>query len=113
MKSDYVYMWKKSRPSRKKKSPPSLPWRKIIVFVILLVGFITFFTGPRSVIHLYLLYGQREKLQQQKQILLKENQQLKQELHRLKTDTQYMLRIAREKFNLKKKNEKIIIVQPQ
>jgi len=114
MKFDYSYKMStpRSRPT-KKRSTSRFPWRTFFLFIVFLIGFITFFTGPRSLIHLYLLYNKREKLRLQKQLLLQEKQQLQAEAHRLETDSQYILRIAREKYNLKKKNEKIIVVKPR
>lgn len=47
------------------------------------------------------------QLEQQTTELAKSNQVLRQEIERLRTDPEYLERIAREKYNMLKKNEQL------
>lgn len=49
----------------------------------------------------------KKQLEKDIQSLEKEKQQLEKEAKRLKTDMDYIEKIAREKYNMKKKDEKV------
>lgn len=52
-------------------------------------------------------------MQQQKEELIRQQQELEIEIHKLKNDLEYNEQIAREKYNMKKKNEEVYIVEPK
>ncbi len=87
-------------------------WRWLLVILLLLTGFF-FFTGPRSVFKLYTLYQERERLKKDNQALIQENQQLKETIKKLESDLEYIEKVAREKYNLKKENEEVYLVKPK
>ncbi len=94
------------RKARKKSKKPRLSW-------ILFSGIILF------LLYLYIGgdYGlyRHWQLKQKRQVLYKELQLAKQEkdsltvvIQKLKTDSAYIIKIAREKYNMGKPNEEII-----
>ncbi|NOX36155.1 MAG: septum formation initiator family protein [Calditrichaeota bacterium] len=102
-----------SRRSVPRKSPLHRQTLRWLLFILLLLTGIFFFTGPRSVFKLYMLYQERENLKRDKQALIQENQQLKEKIKKLESDLEYIEKIAREKYNLKKENEEVYLVEPK
>ncbi len=115
-KRTYRTTYRNRRPSRRSPQKGS-PWnRKTARWILLLLLLLTasiFFTGPNSVFKLYMLYQEREQLRKEKEALLKENRQLKETIKKLESDLEYIEKVAREKYNLKKKNEEIYLVKPE
>jgi len=79
----------------------------IIVLIILFI----FLTGNRSLLKLYSLHQEHNKLKVQKEKLLEQQQSLEQEIEKLKTDKDYMEKVAREKYNMKKEDEEVYIIE--
>jgi len=105
----------RSKPRRKSTRNTALK-RKLrwgIFIVILVLIFISFFTGNKSLFKLYTLYQTRNRLVEEKENLQKETRELKSEIKRLETDLPYIEKKAREKYNFKKKNEKVYIIDPE
>jgi cell division protein DivIC len=80
----------------------------LIIFILMV-----FLTGNKSLIKLFFLHQQKDDLQQQKQELLEQNAQLKDEIKKLETDDKYIEKIARERYNMKKKDEEVYVVEPK
>lgn len=85
----------------------------LTLLLILLLLATAFLTGPKSLFKLYSLHQTRQALLQEKERLQKENQALKEEIQKLKQDPREIERVAREKYNLKKKNEDVYIIDPE
>ena len=79
----------------------------IIVLIILFI----FLTGNRSLLKLHSLHQEYNKLKVQKEKLLEQQKSLEQEIEKLKTDQDYMEKVAREKYNMKKKDEEVYIIE--
>lgn len=105
---------KKSSPGGYRKAPGKRPGiLRWVLAGLFLAIFLIFFTGNKSLIKLYSLHQQKEKLKQQKQELLKTNKELREEIDKLKNDKKYIEKMAREKYNMKKKNEDVYMVEPR
>jgi cell division protein FtsL len=79
-------------------------WLVIVVFSVLL-GFL--FIGKDSIINIYASRSNVKKKEREIISLQKEIDSLTVEIKRLKTDTAYIERIAREKLGMAGKNEKV------
>ncbi len=87
-----------------------LPW--ILMAAVVVLG-VVFFTGSQSLFQLYQLKQQEKQLRELKQSYIQQNDSLKKEIQRLKNDVEYQEKVAREKFNMKKKGEEVYIVEPR
>ncbi len=94
---------RKSKPSRSGKKAVRLFLGLAFLFIIYLM----FFSGPRSVIQYFRQAAYKKSLEEQIQSLQHEKESLKKEAERLKNDLDYIEKIAREKYNMKKKDEKV------
>jgi cell division protein FtsB len=86
--------------------------RWIIGIIILVILFI-FLSGNRSLIKLYSLHLENDKLEQQREELLRRQKDLEIEIDKLKNDPEHIEGVAREKYNMKKENEEVHIVEPK
>ncbi len=85
-------------------------WILVAVFLLIVTAF---FTGNKSVFDLYALYKERNELLEEKQKLESENQRLQEEIKKLQNDLEYIEKVAREKYNLKRDDEEIYKVVPE
>ena len=85
-----------------------------IIKTILLIGAISlliiFFFGDHGLYQLYTLKKERTQIQNQINILRKEKIELENEKIRLQTDYKYIEELAREKYRMAKKGEKVFKV---
>jgi cell division protein FtsB len=82
--------------------PFQLPQRwflYLLGFFILLLAVLTT-VGERGALHLWRLHGEKAQLDEQNYRLQKENETLRQRIHRLRHDDFYLEKIAREELNL-------------
>jgi cell division protein FtsB len=77
----------------------------VVAGVLLLVSFL--FTGNNSIISLYSSHLDIKKKQQEIQKKHRDIDSLAIEIKKLKTDTLYLEKIAREKLGMARKNEKV------
>ena len=88
-----------------------------IIRIILLIGaiflVIIFFLGDHGLYQLYTLKKERAQIQNQINILRKEKIELENEKIRLQTDYKYIEELAREKYRMAKKGEKVFKVIDQ
>ena len=110
--SAYPKKRKKSRKYNRRTDHHSGLWRWIIAVGFLLI-FVAFFTGSQSILKLLALQQEKEKLEIQKKELVQENDTLKNEIEKLKKDEKYIEKVAREKFNMKKKDEEVYLIEPR
>jgi len=103
---------KKSSSRRKKQRAPRLKLRWVLGFVVLFIGFV-FFSGPKSLIKLYVLLEQKEQLVRSREELKQRIVELNMEEQRLKTDTTYIEKLAREKYGLKRIDEDVVMINPK
>ena len=82
--------------------PFPLPQRWLHCLLGLLISLLAVVAvvGERGVFHLLRLKGEKSKLDEQNYGLQKENQILRQRIHRLRTDNFYLEKLAREELNL-------------
>ncbi len=81
--------------------------------MVVLIILFAFLSGNKSLITLYSLYETRQDLIEQKERLQKENEQLLKEIDRLKNDINYLEKVARENYNLKRDDEEVYRVVPE
>ena len=88
-----------------------------IIRTILLIGaiflVIIFFLGDHGLYQLYTLKKERAQIQNQIDILRKEKIELENEKIRLQSDYKYIEELAREKYRMAKKGEKVFKVIDQ
>lgn len=77
----------------------------VVAVAVLLLSFL--FSGNNSIINLYSSHLDIKKKQQEIKKKHREIDSLTMETKKLKTDTLYMERIAREKLGMARKNEKV------
>lgn len=78
----------------------SRPWL-LYVFGALLLSFSLFTTfGERGLLHLWRLRGEQRKLDESNFLLQRENEILRERIHRLRHDDLYLEKIAREDLGL-------------
>ena len=94
---------KKNRRSAKKPSPAF--WILLVVLLFLFVS--AFFTGNTSLQNMYSLHNKKLQLEQEKQQLEQQKQALELEIKKLQSDLEYIERVAREQYNLKREDEDI------
>jgi len=109
--SPYQKKRSKIRKYHRKTNRRSGLWRWVLAAVFVVV-FVAFFTGSKSILKLFALQQEKEKLENKKQELVQENEALKNEIEKLKKDEKYIEKVAREKFNMKKKDEEVYLVEP-
>lgn len=104
------YFYSKSRyyRSESKRKRKTITW---IISILALMLVLVFFTGSKSMIKLFSLRQERNQLLQQKEELLRQNDSLQKEIEKLKHDNQYLEKIAREKYNMKKEKEEVYIIE--
>ena len=112
----------KTRNSKKiKRTSPkktnSSNFQKRIIKTILLIGalslVIIFFFGDHGLYQLYTLKKERAQIQNQINLLRKEKIELENEKIKLQTDYKYIEELAREKYRMAKKGEKVFKVIDQ
>ena len=85
--------------------------QKKVVKLFLLIGFgillITFFFGDHGLYHLYTIKSERKKIQHEIDLLRQKRVVLDNEKIKLKTDYKYIEEMAREKYRMAKKGEKV------
>ena len=103
---------------RKKRYPSqSVEIQKKLVRAVLILGaivlLIIFFLGDHGVYQLYRLRKEKTEIQKLIVELREEKQQLEKEKIRLETDFDYIERLARERYRMAKKGEKVYKVIPK
>ena len=104
-----VYQYKntarpKKTAKKKRQRPGLIRWAILAAFIVLAAVFLA---GDRSVVDLIQLHGQKAELKKQEQKLIEEKEALKEEIGKLNSDEKYIEKVAREKFNMQKKNETV------
>ena len=93
--------------------PKSNIQRKAIRFFLLIgvaILLITFFFGDHGLYHLYTIKAERKKIQGEIDFLREKRVVLENEKTKLKTDFKYIEEMAREKYRMAKKGEKVFKV---
>ena len=99
----------KSRPNKNKAN---IQKRVVRLFLVLGIGvlIITFFFGDHGIYHLYTIKSERNKIQKEIDYLRQQRVVLENEKTKLKTDFKYIEEMAREKYRMAKKGEKVFKV---
>jgi len=82
----------------------------VILFFILVIVTVFLF-ADRGFLHFYDSYNEREILQEEIKGLEQKKEQLLEEKDKLKNDPDHIEKIAREKYKMKKKKEKVYQVE--
>ena len=93
--------------------PKSNIQRKVIRFFLLIgvaILLITFFFGDHGLYHLYTIKAERKKIQGEIDFLREKRVVLENEKTKLKTDFKYIEEMAREKYRMAKRGEKVFKV---
>ena len=85
-------------------------WALFLVAITLLIIFIF---GDHGLFQLYTLKEERKKVQKQITELRKNRETLLVEKNRLENDLEYIEKLARERFRMAKKGEKVFKVVPK
>ena len=101
----------RSNPKRKRQNDKQ--WHQMIR-AILIIGalmlLIIFFFGDHGLYQLYLLRSERSEIQATITALREQKQTLEEEKNKLTTDSKYIEQLARERFRMAKKGEKVFKV---
>ena len=97
---------------KSRKNNSNIQKKVIKLFLLLGIGIllITFFFGDHGVYHLYTIKSERSKIQEEIDSLREKKLVLEDEKTRLKTDFKYIEEMAREKYRMAKKGEKVFKV---
>lgn len=93
----------------------SLPQRwpvYLIVSLIVLLSLVTI-VGERGALHLWRLYGEKNRLDEQNYRLQKENESLRQRVEKIRNDDEYLEKLAREELNMVRPGEVVYRFQNQ
>ena len=81
--------------------------RHILILLALAILIVFFATGQRGTIQMISFVKQKHDLEEEIKILEAEKKQLEIEKDKIKNDPEYIEKIAREKYKMKKKDEKV------
>jgi len=81
--------------------------RQIVFLVILIIVASIFLTGSRGTFQLYNFSKQKVDLENEIEALESENSKLEEMKLKLESDPEYIEKIAREKYKMQKKEEKV------
>ena len=99
------------RNIRSRRPSTSAATQKRIIRAILILGALTllviFFFGDHGLYQLYRLRSERTQIQSAINDLRNEKQRLEESKTRLETDFKYIEKLAREKYRMAKKGEKV------
>ena len=99
-------------PSAKKQI--KLDKKHVKYFIIAIVGIvllIIYFTGPRGTIRLWRVMNKKQDLEKEIRELETTKVELDSIKDRLENDPEYLEKIAREEYNMKKEGEKVIQIE--
>ena len=83
---------------------------RAILIIGTLILLIIFFFGDHGLYQLYLLRSERSEIQATITIMREQKQTLETEKNKLTTDSKYIEQLARERFRMAKKGEKVVKV---
>ena len=83
---------------------------RAILIIGTLILLIIFFFGDHGLYQLYLLRSERSEIQAAITIMREQKQTLEAEKNKLTTDSKYIEQLARERFRMAKKGEKVFKV---
>ena len=95
----------------KKRQKKKNKLKTYFLLTIFLSGFVFLFTIDFGVIKLINLKRERSDLQLEIEKLLTQQITIREEIKKLKYDTSYVEKIARERFLMKKENEEVFIIR--
>ena len=105
----------RSNPKRKRQNNKQVhqiqqQMSRAILFIGALMLLIIFFFGDHGLYQLYLLRSERSEIQATITALREKKQTLEAEKNKLTTDSKYIEQLARERFRMAKKGEKVFKV---
>ncbi len=83
----------------------------LLIIVVVLSIIAVFLFADRGTLLFYKSYSDKEKLKEEIEQLEHKRDQLKEEKEKLKNDPKYIEKVAREKYKMKKKDEKVYQVE--
>ena len=101
-----------SMKTRINKHKSNIQTKAIKLFLLagISILLITFFFGDHGLYHLYTIKSERKKIQEEIELLREKRLVLESEKTKLKTDFKYIEEMAREKYRMAKKGEKVFKV---
>jgi cell division protein FtsL len=81
--------------------------KQILVFAVVLAILVFFVSGSRGTYQLMHFVNQKQRLEREIEKLEAEKQQLEKMREKAEKDPEYIEKVAREKYKLKKKDEKV------
>lgn len=81
--------------------------------IALIIIYFVFFQGEHGLIQYWKLVQERNELEQKIEQLKTEQEKLEQEIELLKNNDQYIEKIAREKYNMGRKGERVYIIRKE
>ncbi len=101
-------MKKKTVSKRKRQHSTSISVRTLTLgFATLALIYFLFFAGSHNIVRYFRQKSQKDALRKDIDSLMVQKSRLKSEAERLRNDPDYIEKIAREKYNMKKKDEKV------
>ena len=101
---------KRKRQNNKQVDQIQQQMIRAILFIGALMLLIIFFFGDHGLYQLYLLRSERSEIQATITALREQKQALEEEKNKLTTDSKYIEQLARERFRMAKKGEKVFKV---
>lgn len=98
---------RKPRASQKSSAEEKMRVKKIIVFIVLLALIWLFFAPGLGIVAYVKKRAELKQVKNEAAHLEKANMELQQEIEKLLTDPVYLEKLAREKYDLLKPNEKV------
>jgi cell division protein FtsB len=81
--------------------------RQFVFLAILIIVASIFITGSRGTFQLYKFSKQKQDLEQEIEVFETEKLKLEEMKSKIETDPEYIEKVAREKYKMKKKEEKV------
>ncbi|MGH7852744.1 MAG: FtsB family cell division protein [Candidatus Binatia bacterium] len=87
--------------------PLSLPqrWPVFLIGALIVLLSLVTLVGERGALHLWRLHGEKVRLDEQNYRLQKENESLRQRVHNIRNDDDYLEKLAREELNMVRPGE--------
>lgn len=98
---------KRARPSQQAAAHERARVKKIVVLVVVLSVLWLFFAPGRGIVSYMKKKAELQRMEDEARQLQKANVELQKEIDKLLTDPLYLEKLAREKYDLLKPNEKV------
>lgn len=108
-----MFTRKKSKPIKKLSPLQEQRYLRIVVVLVLLVLLWFAFSPGSGLLGIWKKRSELKSMQEQNVVLEEENAQLSKEIEQLQNDPAFLEEVARQKYKLLKKNEKVFEFTPK